>query len=276
MVKLKDLKKLAISEMINIDSRLLDARLIICHFLNINTTDYFIKDDMSISSLSYQQVINACKKRNNDYPLSYITNSKEFYGNDFYIKEGVLDPRTDTEFLIQNAIDVIESNNINSILEIGTGSGVICITLKKLYNNIDVTGVDISDIAIEVTNKNIIKHNVNIDIIKGNVFENVRDKYDIIISNPPYIPSGVLSTLKVKKHEPTLALDGDEDGYKIIKEIITNSVDYLKPNGHLIMEIDYLHKDSIKSLFEKIGGYKNICVNNVDSIKYTSVIAQLK
>lgn len=189
-----------------------------------------------------------------DKPIQYITNSQEFYGLDFYVDENVLIPQPDTEILVEEVIRMCKkSDEKKDILDICTGSGAIAISLGK---NVDANMVasDISESALEIAKKNAEKNSVDIKFIKSNMFENIQGKFDIIVSNPPYIETETIKTLpKDVKNEPILALDGGEDGLKFYEILAKTAKEYLKKDGILAVEIGYNQKKSVIELFEKYG-----------------------
>ena len=183
----------------------------------------------------------------------YIVGNVNFYGNLIDVNRNVLIPRFETELLVEKTIKYVKelglSNNLD-ILDIGTGSGCIAITLKKELG-CNVSAVDVSSEAIEVARKNAINNEVEINFIKSNIFSNVNGKFDVIISNPPYIRYDEEIEEMVKNNEPHLALYADEDGlyfYRNILELVSN---YLKDNFLIAFEIGYEQGDIIKELAYK-------------------------
>ncbi|MCI8833606.1 MAG: peptide chain release factor N(5)-glutamine methyltransferase [Clostridia bacterium] len=145
------------------------------------------------------------------------------------------------------------------VLDLCTGSGAIAISIKKYVDNVEITATDISNNALKVAIKNANLNNLEVKFIESNMFENINDRYDIIVSNPPYIEKEILRTLsKNVQYEPTLALDGGTDGLNFYREISKNSYKYLKKNGYLALEIGYNQKNSVIDILEKENRYKNI------------------
>ena len=194
------------------------------------------------------------KKRLGHMPIQYILNKAYFCGLPLYVNENVLIPRFDTEVLVEEVLKVSKKDKSKRILDICTGSGAIAIALKKLGGFERVDALDISDKALEVAKRNANELDLNINFLKSDMFSSLtcENKYDIIVSNPPYIQSDVVDTLEseVKDFEPRLALDGDVDGMKFYKIIAENYENYLADNGVLALEIGYDEADDIRALFE--------------------------
>lgn len=202
-------------------------------------------------------------ERLNNRPIAYIVGNREFMGLDFYVQEGVLIPRPDTEVLVEEVIELGKNKGPINILDIGTGSGAITVSLAKYLDNVKVTSVDISDIALEIGKKNAISNNVDdkITFIKSDLFTNIDKnmKFDIIVSNPPYIKREVIETLdkQVKDFEPYNALEGGIDGLDFYRAITTQAKNYLNKDGILAYEVGYDQSEDVGKLMEK-DGYTNI------------------
>lgn len=197
------------------------------------------------------------------FPVQYLLNEQQFYGRNFYVNKGVLIPRQDTEVLVEKAINIIKENKIEKakILDIGVGSGVIGITLALEIADCKVMGVDVSDKALEISEKNKKILNVaNIKFFKSNLFENVEyNKFNIIISNPPYIPNDEINLMTEDTilHEPDEALFAENEGLYFYNEISKKGLEYLRENGFLLFEIGYNQGEKVKKIMEYYG-YKNI------------------
>ena len=194
------------------------------------------------------------EKRLGHMPIQYILNKAYFCGLPLYVNENVLIPRFDTEVLVEEVLKISKKDKSKRILDICTGSGAIAIALKKLGGFERVDALDISDKALEVAKRNANELDLDINFLKSDMFSSLtcENKYDIIVSNPPYIQSDVVDTLEseVKDFEPRLALDGDVDGMKFYKIIAENYENYLADNGVLALEIGYDEADDIRALFE--------------------------
>ena len=261
----------------NISDSDFDAFALLEYVTGVSKSDYFFKKSDEISDSCYDRYIELIERRSTRVPLQHITNRQNFFGYDFYVDSNVLIPRQDTEVLIEKILEVIEANfNVEissdiNILDMCTGSGCIAITLyKELVKrgfNIDATAVDLSKDALAVTEKNVenlvgIKAlNNTFHIIESDMFSNISasKKYDIIVSNPPYIPTKDIEMLEpeVRDYDPIMALDGDTDGLRFYRRIIEESSNYLNNNGFIAFEIGYDQGDDVKSLLEE-KGYKDI------------------
>ncbi len=192
------------------------------------------------------------KKMESGIPLQYIIGNVDFYGLNFIVNENVLIPRFETELLVEKTISYINKYFTNDlkIVDLGTGSGCIAITLSKKLN-VRVDAVDISASALEVAKKNNIINNTNVNFYLGNMLEPLSKKYDVIISNPPYIAYDEEIMDIVKNNEPSIALYADNNGLYYYEEIIKNCKNYLNGNGLLAFEIGYMQASSIKKLAKK-------------------------
>ena len=202
------------------------------------------------------------KRLNNGEPVQYIVGNVDFYGYKINVNKNVLIPRFETEELIFKTINLIKKNlNENiKVLDIGTGSGCISIALKKEIPGLDITAVDISEDALVVAKNNALENNCEINFIKSDLFNNIDDKYDLIISNPPYISYDEQIMDIVKKNEPHLALYAKNDGLYFYEEIIKNSSNYLNDKNIIAFEIGYLQANEIKKMAHKYYPNSNIII----------------
>lgn len=216
----------------------------------------FIKE---FSSEELEKINDAVEKRLKRIPLGYIFGKTNFFGYDFVVSSDVLIPRLDTEILVEKLIDEINSrNNPVSVLDIGTGSGAIAITISK-ETDAEITAVDISEKALEIAKQNAKLNNVDISFVKSDLFSDIQDlKVDIIVSNPPYIESAEIDKLmpEVREFEPILALDGGESGLDFYQKIINDAQKHLNPKGMLFFEIGYNQGESVSSLMKQ--KFKNV------------------
>ena len=241
-----------------VENARLDAEYIFAHVLGVKRAALVLNFDDEISeenkNLIRQYVIRRGKHRE---PLQYIIKEWEFYGRTFKVSEGVLIPRPDTEILVEQCIMLMKEIENPKILDIGTGSGAISITLAKELPNSEVLGLDISDEALKIAVENReLNEALNLKFLKSDVFKNVRDKnYDLIVSNPPYIPMEEYNELmpEVKKYEPKMALTDGGDGYYFYRKISEESMDYLKNGGYLAFEVGYNQGETVSQLMEKNG-----------------------
>lgn len=219
----------------------------------------FIKE---LSKENLEKINDAIEKRLNHVPLGIIFGKTNFFGRDFKVNENVLIPRIDTEILVEKVIeDVKNRGGAVNVLDIGTGSGVIAVTIAG-ETRAKVTAVDISPKALEIAKTNAKNNNVEVKFILSDLFENVDGKYDIIVSNPPYIESCAIASLmpEVRLYEPVLALDGGDTGLDFYEKIIRDAGKYLNDGGKLFFEIGYNQGESVPKLMSE--NFKNICVIN--------------
>ena len=194
-----------------------------------------------------------------DVPLSHLVGFEYFYDRKYKVTKDVLSPRMETEELIYKVIEYVKASNKNKfkILDLCTGSGIIAITLKKELEkvSVDVIASDISEEALEIAKENSQSHDATIKFIKSDIFNHINDRFDIIVSNPPYIDRKDEVTMKdnVLKYDPHLALFAEEEGMYFYRKIIEQAKDYLNENGVMFFEIGYDQKDKIIKLADMNG-----------------------
>ncbi len=246
------------------------ARILMAYTIN-KPKEYLVINDKEILKDEILHIYNEnIEKLKNGYPLQYITNNQEFMKLNFYVDDNVLIPQPDTEVLVEEVIKIYKTKYKDKkikILELCTGSGAIAISIKKYIENIQIFATDISSNALVVAKKNARLNNVKIEFIESNMFEEINGKYDIIVSNPPYIETETLKTLsKDVQCEPIIALDGGIDGLSFYREISKNSYKYLKNHGYLALEIGYNQKNSVIDILEKENKYKDIkCIKDLEN-----------
>lgn len=191
-------------------------------------------------------------------PIQYINNKAYFMGLEIYVDENVLIPRCDTEILVEEIIKIVKKDSLIKILDLCTGSGAIAISLKKYLNNIEIIASDISDKALMVAKKNASKIGVDVKFIESDLFNNINGKFDLIVSNPPYIKKSVIPSLdKQVRNEPILALDGGKDGLNFYRKISYDAKKFLNNNGYLCFEIGYDQRKDVEDILLQ-NGYINI------------------
>ena len=201
------------------------------------------------------------KKLLEGYPIQYLIGYVDFYGYKIYVNENVLIPRYETEYLVQKTINYSKTifNDKLDILDLGTGSGAISIVLGRELNSI-VTGVDISEDALNVAKKNAIENKVSINFIKSNMLDSVEGKYDIVVSNPPYIDIDEKIMDTVKKYEPHLALYAKDNGLYFYKNILSNIKPYLKERFIIAFEIGWWQGSLIEKIAQEYFENSNILI----------------
>ena len=245
----------------NIESPKMQSRLLMQFILN-KPRQYIIVNDMEeLNKADKEKYFNAIKKLRKGIPLEHITHQKEFMKLNFFINENVLIPRQDTEILVEEVIKISKQTNAKKILDLCTGSGAIAVSVAKYLPNCEVTAVDISNDALKVAKRNAINNQVEnqITFVSSDMFTNLNEeKFDIIVSNPPYIRTKVIETLETKvQNEPYIALDGGEDGLYFYREIVKNAYQYLKFKGYLCMEIGFDQKIDVIELIENEDKFEN-------------------
>jgi len=237
----------------NITSPELDLRILLKHSSKKN--DEIILSNLNVDNIDIVKFKSYLQKRINRQPIAKIIKNKPFWKNDFYVNNFVLDPRPETELIIEEVLNIYRNKNLKlKILDIGTGSGCIAISLAKEFKNASITAIDISKEALEVAEKNLKIHNCYNQIqLKMIDFKNINSKFDLIVSNPPYLTNEQFNNAdpEVKNFEPKIALIGGEDGLKHIREIIQKAPLYLKEKGWLILENHFDQGEKVKQLLIK-------------------------
>lgn len=245
----------------NIENPIQQAKIVLASVLQKNKEYILINENEVLQNEVYNEFIAKIEKLQEGIPLQYITNVQEFMGMDFYVDENVLIPQPDTEILVEEVLNLIGKQESLSVLDMCTGSGAIAVSIAKNTNNCKVYAVDISNTALEVAKKNAIRNEVDekIEFINSNMFEklDINKKFDIIVSNPPYIETDIIKQLDIQvQNEPKIALDGGFDGLDFYRNILANSKKYLKENGTVAMEIGYNQGESVTDLFKT--QYENV------------------
>ena len=245
----------------NIQEPNLKSRLLMQYILNKPRQYLLIHDNEELTNKQEKTYLENIEKMIKGVPLQHITHSQEFMKMNFYVNENVLIPRPDTEILVEEVINIAKKINAKKILDLCTGSGAIAISLAKYIENSQITAVDISEEALRIAKLNAVNNNVEdkITFVKSDLFENiVKEKYDIIVSNPPYIKKDFMKKLdKEVQQEPYIALDGGYDGLDFYRKIISEGYQYLKFKGYLCMEIGYDQKQEVFDMIEKQEKYSN-------------------
>lgn len=249
-----------------------DAWLLFSACMGLNRTEYLMRSDAVVPDDKAEEYLGKLKRRAGREPVQYIEETAPFMGFDFYVNENVLIPRMDTEILVSEAIKRARimfsqrQHDVNfRILDMCTGSGCIAQSTYLLLKNegctVEVDAVDISEKALEVAGINASRLGAQVKLIRGNLFENVDNKYSMILSNPPYIRTDVIADLEpeVREHEPMLALDGTADGLYFYREITDKAWEYLENNGILMYEIGYDQALEVSDMLRQ-KGYTDIAV----------------
>ena len=237
-----------------VDDYIIKSRILLSNLICKNKEYLIVHDNESVDIEIENAFFKGIKKMKNGIPIQYIINKQEFMGLNFYVNENVLIPQPDTEILVEEILKKVEKNN--KILDLCTGSGAIGISIAyySKEKNLQITLSDISSKAIDVAKKNLKTYNLNCKIIKSDLFENINEKFDIIVSNPPYIESKTIDSLDIEvKNEPIIALDGGIDGLDFYRRISKKAKLFLNTAGILALEIGYNQKNSVIDILKKDG-----------------------
>lgn len=237
----------------------LDAWYLLEYVTGISKASYYGDPNRELSAAQAEEYRKCIEKRSERIPLQHITGVQEFMGHEFFVNEHVLIPRQDTEILVEHALDKVEDGK--KVLDMCTGSGCILLSILKRYQ-VQGTGADISSEALQVAERNR-KHLAlpQVEWLQSDLFEKIEEKYDVIVSNPPYIQTGVIESLQeeVRLHDPYIALDGKKDGLYFYRRIIEDAKAYLEDGGWLLFEIGYDQAEPVTRLMEQ-AGYSEIHV----------------
>jgi release factor glutamine methyltransferase len=233
----------------------LETRVILGSVLEKPREWLVMHSDMELDEFQLQKANQMLDRIKEGEPLPYLTGIQAFYGLDFYVTPDVLIPRPETELLIEECIAWLEEHpSKRKLVDVGTGTGAIAITLADRFEDLQVTAIDLSEKALEVAKKNANHLNVStqIEFFQADLMQNCTDHFDIIAANLPYIPSAKLKSLPVTRFEPLLALDGGTDGLDLIKRLLQQSRAHLKPGGMIILEIEEGQSESVFELVDSL------------------------
>ena len=254
----------------NIESPKLKARLLLQYILNKPRQHLIVYDNEEVGKKEQWEYFVNIEKMTKGVPLQHITHSQEFMKMDFYVDENVLIPRPDTEILVEEVIDIAKKIEKPKVLDLCTGSGAIAISIAKNVPNAEVYAIDISNAALSIARKNAKKLETKVKFIKSNLFNKLdKMKFDIIVSNPPYIKRKDINFLsKEVQKEPEIALDGGIDGLDFYRKITEQAIEYLKLGSYLCYEIGYDQKDEVMAIIQENKNYggtyckKDLCDND--------------
>jgi release factor glutamine methyltransferase len=247
-----------------------DAEMLLCHAIKYDPQRIFMNWAKEVDDDHAEIFFAMVQKRAECTPTQYLTNEQVFKGLPFYVDENVLIPRPETELLVDETVAYLKDNrSAKSVLDLGTGSGAIAISLAKKSASLKITASDISEKALAVAERNASRLGVKgqIKFVTSDVFGGFKTgfagpKWDVIISNPPYIKSPILPTLQreIYEHEPMTALDGGEDGLDIYRRLISGAPSFLRKTGAVFFEIGYDQAHEVTALFRENGSYVRIAV----------------
>lgn len=260
---MNDLLRWAIEQLrkSGVETPQLDAEVLLAYVLKRDRLRLYVEPEINIDrvqELRYRELIS---KRLERMPVAYITGHKEFMSLDFKVDQSVLIPRPETEILVE--VVCKQGKAVSRVLEIGTGSGAIAVSLAKYNPEWRILAIDISMSAIRIAHENACRHEVakRISFAQTNLFDAIsfHGKFDWIVSNPPYIPTADLAKLsdEIRKYEPIIALDGGADGLTVIRHIIEDAHEFLKPDGQLAIEIGYGQSEMVRGIADEMGQYSD-------------------
>jgi release factor glutamine methyltransferase len=251
----------------DIKTAMLDTELLMSKAINKDREFIILNLKNEIDEKDYQYFQKMINERSKGKPIAYLTNKKFFWKYEFDIIENVLIPRPDTEILVEQVLNIYKNKNKINFLDIGTGSGCILLSILKERKDFFATGIDISDDAIKICKINAYKLGVKnrVKLFKSDIDNFSNGKYDLIISNPPYIKNLDLKYLEkdVIDFEPKLALNGGLEGITEIKKVINKSAKLIKKNGKLILEIAFNQKEKVRQLLINNGFYVNMVIKDL-------------
>lgn len=257
------------------------ADILLQFFLKMKKTQLVIHSQVDVEEEKVTKYLNAIEEVIGGKPVQYITNEQSFMNLKFYVDENVLIPQPDTEVLVETALTEVDKTI--KILDLCTGSGAIAVALEHFLEEkeVEIVATDISEKALEIAKKNAISNNANtkIKFIQSDLFAQIpKQKFDLIVSNPPYIETETIKTLsKEVQHEPKIALDGGEDGLAFYRRIAKEAFDYLEDGGKLLLEIGYNQKEKVMALLQKEKKYVNIrCIKDFENRDRVIMAEKLK
>ncbi len=236
----------------------IDAWYLFSYVTGLDRAAFFLHGEELMAEPDMIRYRDLVTKRGERIPLQHLTGEQEFMGLDFHVNEHVLIPRQDTECLVERVLPYVDGKRV---LDVCTGSGCIAIAIAKLGKPLIVHGVDISEEALAVARQNATELNASVELFAGDLMTKMDGQYDVIVSNPPYIPPSVIEGLmpEVRLHEPMLALDGGQDGLEFYRRIAGQAVTRLAPNGRLFLEIGCEQAAAVAEILQK-QGYREVQV----------------
>ena len=250
----------------NIKSAFLDSELLMSKAINKDREFVILNLDKKINEKDYLHFKKLIFERSKGKPVAYLMGKKSFWKYEFYIEENILIPRPDTEIIIEQVLNIYKKKNKINFLDIGVGSGCILLSILKERTDFIATGIDISDYALKICNINAHKLGVKkrVKLYKSDIDKFFKGKYDLIISNPPYIKKLDLKYLEkdVANFEPKIALNGGIDGLSEIRKVINKSSELIKKGGKLVLEIAYNQKNVVRQILTNKGFYINSVIKD--------------
>jgi release factor glutamine methyltransferase len=247
-----------------LDTPDLDARLLVMAATGFSHTDMIARGTEFPTANVFALIENYAARRVAGEPVDHILGYREFYGRPFKVTKDVLSPRPETEMLVDAALEVLKAKPNARILDLGTGSGAIIISILAETKHVQGVAVDVSEAALDITRENAIAHDIDtrLTVLQGSWFAPVTGQFDLILSNPPYITAAAMTDLdmEVKGFDPDIALRGGDDGLAAYRDIIQSAVGYLRPDGVLLFEIGYDQGKSVSEILT-VAGFTYISVH---------------
>lgn len=252
-----------------IETYSLDCELLLMNAINFSKIQLYTTPEYELTAQEFETFNIYIKRRLQKEPIAYIINKCEFMGLNFYVDKNTLIPREDTEILVEKVIEIINQNNFKQILDIGTGSGALAISIAKYCKNVKIIAIDVSLQALEIARKNAILNKVskNISFLCSSLFDKLdTSNFDIIVSNPPYIKTEEIKLLdeNVKNFEPYIALNGGNDGLDFYRKITSKAPMFLVNKGYLCYEIGF---DQSSEVFKILKDNNFININIIKDLK---------
>jgi release factor glutamine methyltransferase len=244
-----------------VESARLEAQLLLAHALKCSRTALYTRYDEAPAEAERGQFRELVQQRVKGRPVAHLLGRKEFFSLEFEVCPDVLVPRQDSEWVVTECLTLAKGMPTPAVLDVGTGSGCLAIAVAAHHKGAIVTASDCSEAALAVARRNAERHKLvdRVRFLQGDLFEPLQagERFDFILSNPPYISRAELAKLspEVRDHEPRLALDGGEDGFAVIDRLIREAPDHLRPGGYLIIEIGFDQEAAALERFKKHGGY---------------------
>lgn len=241
-----------------VENARLEAEWLLCAATGMDRVGLYLNFEKPLNDVELGRYRAMVARRGKREPIQHILGTQEFYGLEFEVTADVLIPRHDTETLVNEAVRLVPS--ARTVLDVGTGSGCIAVSLAKALPTARVTAIDISSAALDVARRNAGRHGVEITFLQGSLYEPIMgSNFDLIVSNPPYIPSHDIEILQpeVRDYDPRTALDGGLDGLDFYRTLIPSSVELLTSGGWFLVEIGIGQADDVQALFRSCRGYSS-------------------
>ncbi len=245
-----------------VESSRLETELLLAHALACSRTSLYTRYDAVPSEDERGRFRELVQQRLKGKPVAHLRGKKEFFSLEFEVGPNVLVPRPDSEWIVTECLTLAKPLTAPAILDVGTGSGCLAIAVAAKHKTAALTAIDVSDAAVAVARRNAERHKLvdRIRFLQGDLFAplEAEERFNFILSNPPYIPRGQIDSLapEVRDHEPRLALDGGEDGFAVIDRLIAGAGAHLRPGGYLIVEIGFDQEQPARQRFVDHGGYE--------------------